>query len=525
MSEDSPNPYDQIPYRGFPRRHAHPDLMAANATIFGLAPPPVESARVLEIGCGDGANLISIAASLPGAQCTGIDSADTHVNQGNEVVQGAGLTNIELKKADFSEFTPEQPFDYIIAHGVYSWITDEEQKMLLAAIKKQLSPNGVAFVSYNCYPGWNLRKLVREMMLYRTRNVSDPQERVNIARQILPTVAAAVPATMQGYAALLADEQALINQTDDYYIAHEHLEQENEPCYFHEFAGRLNASGLQFLCEAELASMFINRYPAALGALQTEAGDAIESEQLLDFAMLRMFRQSLICHDGTEVSRQIGTDVVKAMRASAFGVYEQAPQVFDARPESFQGARGANVTTSHPLAKAAMWALAENFPRRLTFEELQTLAHQKLTGTDSAALEVDAMEQASQSLAEMLLACATADIVELHTSAGNFVTEASDAPVASGLARFQAGRGTSVTTLAHSTLNLDAVNQQLLQLCDGTNGREALVATLQNLVSEGKVILQDQGQTASGADEVKRLAEEQVEARLANFARNGLLAG
>ncbi|MEM1297207.1 MAG: class I SAM-dependent methyltransferase, partial [Verrucomicrobiota bacterium] len=276
MPEEPPDPYDQIPYRGFPRRHSHPELLAAHATIFGLSPQAVESSRILEIGCGDGANLISIAASLPNAHCSGVDRSVTHIEKGQEVITGAGLANIELQQGDFTELpAPEQPYDYIIAHGVYSWISHEEQQQLLSLIKNQLAPNGVAFVSYNCYPGWNLRTLVRELMLYRTRNVEDPQQKVNIARQILPVLSGAVPSTMQGYAALLVDEQTLVNQTDDYYIAHEHLEEDNEPCHFHEFADRLDQNELQFLCEAELSSMFINRYPAALTALQTQDGDVI----------------------------------------------------------------------------------------------------------------------------------------------------------------------------------------------------------------------------------------------------------
>lgn len=526
MPEEAPNPYDQIPYRGFPRRHSHPELLAANATIFGLQPPSVATSRILEVGCGDGANLISIAASLPDAQCSGVDRSETHITKGQEVIDGAGLTNIQLQQGSFADLaTPEQPYDYIIAHGVYSWISSEEQQQLLALLKSQLSPNGVAFVSYNCYPGWNLRKLVRELLLYRTRNVEDPQQRVNIARQILPILAGAVPPAMQGYAALLADEQALINQTDDYYIAHEHLEVDNEPCHFHEFATRLDQNSLQFLCEAELASMFINRYPAPLAALQTKDTDVIEAEQLLDFAVLRMFRQTLICHDAQEVSRQLNPDIAKELLATAHGVYDQAPLRFDTQPESFQGSRGANVTTSHPLAKAAMLVMAENWPKRLTFAELETLAHQKLAGTSTAALESEALEQASQSLSEMLLACATADIVELHASAGTFATEVSDKPVASQLARYQAGIGSTVTTLRHVPLNLDTLSQHLIQLCDGNNDLETMALSVETLVSQGKFVLQDQGLTTNVPDDVKRLATQHVEARLSNLAKNALLTG
>ncbi|MEM1296719.1 MAG: hypothetical protein AAGH89_15245, partial [Verrucomicrobiota bacterium] len=249
------------------------------------------------------------------------------------------------------------------------------------------------------------------------------------------------------------------------------------------------------------------------------------AEQLLDFAMLRMFRQTLICHGSIDVNRRLSPDVAKSLLATAFGVYDQAPLRFDGQPESFQGSRGANVTTGHPLAKAAMLVMAENWPKRLPFAELETQAHQKLAGSSSTAQEPEVLEQASQSLAEMLLACATADIVELHISPGTFVTELSENPIASPLARYQAGIGSTVTTLRHVSLNVDTLSQHLIQLCDGNHGLEAMASSVAMLVSEGKFVFQDQGLTTNLPDDVQRLAEQHVQSRLENLARNALLIG
>ena len=516
--------YDAIPYQGFPRQHAHPEVLASAATLFGLQPPPVESSRILEIGCGDGANIISIAASLPGSGCAGVDGSGTQIQKGQEIIQGAGLQNIALIEGDFTHLAePDQPYDYIIAHGVYSWVNPEAQNKLLALIKSQLSPNGIAFVSYNCYPGWHLRQMIRELMLFRTAGIDDPQERINISRQILPVLSQAVPREMRGYAALLQDEQSLLNQTADYYIAHEHLEEDNRPCYFHEFTDQLAANGLQFVTEAELSSMFINRYPAALGALMKEEDGIVEAQQYLDFALLRMFRQSIICHDSQTIERQLTSDVVRQMHASAFGLYAQQPN-FDSQPESFQGAKGANITTSHPVSKAAMVVLAERWPARLTFEELERLAMEKLTGS-SSALEPEAIKEGSQALAEILMAGATAELVELHTAPSRYTTSLSEQPIASELARYQAQSGNAVFNLRHQTVNLDAVNIRLIALLDGTNGHDALVATIRQMATDGELVLQENGQAVEGEEELQRVALAQTMNRLAGFARNALLVG
>src|SRR5579875_368864 len=76
------NPFDEVPYPGFPFPESHPDRLATIATLFGMTPPLLESCRILELGCGDGSNLIPMAFGLPQSQWLGVDLAERPIQKG-----------------------------------------------------------------------------------------------------------------------------------------------------------------------------------------------------------------------------------------------------------------------------------------------------------------------------------------------------------------------------------------------------------------------------------------------------------
>ena len=96
------NPYDQVAYRTFPRRQTHPDRLAAIARYFGMHPSPPGACRVLEIGCGNGGNLIPLAYYLPRSRFTGIDLAAAPVAEARAMAGDLALSNIELRAGDFA---------------------------------------------------------------------------------------------------------------------------------------------------------------------------------------------------------------------------------------------------------------------------------------------------------------------------------------------------------------------------------------------------------------------------------------
>src|SRR6267142_1438469 len=156
--------YDEVPYDSKAFSETHPDRLATVATLFGMQPADVEHCRVLELGCADGSNLIPMAVGLPESAFAGIDLSPRQVGDGQATIATLGLKNVTLRVGSILDVGADEGiFDYIVCHGVYSWVPPEVQNRILTICNRNLAPNGVAYVSYNTYPGWHVRGMVRDL--------------------------------------------------------------------------------------------------------------------------------------------------------------------------------------------------------------------------------------------------------------------------------------------------------------------------------------------------------------------------
>ena len=117
--------YEEVPYPSRAFAETHPDHLATLARLFGLTPPPVERCRVLELGCAAGSNLIPMALSLPGSHFVGVDLSSRQIAEGQATAAALGLTNVVLEVLNLADVgSGLGRFDFIIAHGVYSWVEE-----------------------------------------------------------------------------------------------------------------------------------------------------------------------------------------------------------------------------------------------------------------------------------------------------------------------------------------------------------------------------------------------------------------
>ncbi|MFO0635500.1 MAG: class I SAM-dependent methyltransferase [Nannocystaceae bacterium] len=174
----APTAYDALPYTSYPYPRTHPDRLAALATLFGLSPAPPRTARVLELGCAGGGNLVPMAEALPQAQFVGVDLSATQIEQARSFAAAAGVRNLALHHASILDVDASfGEFDYVLCHGVYSWVPPPVQQAILSVCRERMRPDGIAYVSYNTYPGWHMRELVRDMMRWHTRTIAEPRPR------------------------------------------------------------------------------------------------------------------------------------------------------------------------------------------------------------------------------------------------------------------------------------------------------------------------------------------------------------
>ena len=288
--------------------------LAALGRLFGVDAPDVRTARVLELGCAERRQSTAAGYYMPSASFVGIDFSGRQLEQGREIAARAGLDNVELIHGDIAELDASHTdFDYIICHGVYSWIPDSVQHAIMRICRDRLTPNGIAYISYNVYPGWHMRSMIRDMMLYHTASLDDPVMKVGQARALLDFMVNHA-GDSGAYPTLLNAELEGLRNAGDYYLRHEHLSEDNSSVYFHEFAARADSYSLQYLAEADLSSMISSNLSAEVATtLAKIAPDIIRMEQYMDFLRNRTFRQTLLTHRGVRLSRHLTGESLRSL--------------------------------------------------------------------------------------------------------------------------------------------------------------------------------------------------------------------
>ncbi len=517
--------YEAVPYPSFSYPQTHPDRLATVATLHGLLPVAVERCRVLEIGCASGGNLIPMAAGLPGSHFVGIDLSARQIAAGQAMVAELGLSNIELRPLNLLDITSELGrFDYVIAQGVYSWVPAPVRNQLLALCRDHLTPSGVAYISYNTYPGWHGRGAVRDMMCYHIRRLSDPKARVVQARELLSFLARSVPVEGNAYGSLLREEEQNLRDKWDAYLLHDELETVNEPVYFHQFVEHAERAGLRYLGEADPGSTTATQLaPQAVEVLAKMGDDRVGREQYLDFVTNRMFRQSLLCHREVTPRPPHPEHLAPFRVASRARCLSARPDLRTGKVEEFRGPSGPSVGTDHALTKAAFLHLAEFWPLALPLADLQAAARTRLAAEAVVVQEETAYARDNHLLAENLLQAFLAGVLELHIHAPPLTLQPGRLPRAPEFARLQARAGNRVTNLRHEVVPLDDISRHLLGLLDGSRDRETLVEAMRQWVGARGMVVQRHGRPVTDADQVRGALAEGLTAQLEALARAALL--
>jgi methyltransferase-like protein len=524
MTDVTPNSYDEVPYPSAPMSQTHPDRLATLGTLFGLSPPRVDRCRVLELACADAGNLLTMAEGLPESQFVGIDLSARHIADGQAALRELGLKNVTLRQQSILDVTPELGlFDYVIAHGVYSWVPAAVQDKILRICHDHLTTHGIAFVSYNTYPGWHQRGVVRDLMRYHTRNVADAGNRAARARDVL---ALFLETALDGtYRQMLEEEQERIGPTKDSYVFHEHLEEVNEPVYFHEFARRAARHGLQFVAEADRGALAVGRdSPRVREALDRLGDDVVLREQYRDFLTNRTFRQTLLCHQGASLHREPNHERVLGLHvAGRPRPVSERPDVQSAKVEEFRGPSGAIASTGHSISKMAFVQLMEAWPRAVAFDELQATARTRLVGDAVVVQGRDAYLRDTRLLAENVLQAFRAGVLELHAHAPGGVAEPSDRPRALAMARRHAAAGEFVANARQQMVRLDLLSRHLIQALDGTRDRAALVEYMVTAVRQGGLTQERHGRRVEDPDHLRAVLTRELAPNLRRLALSALL--
>jgi len=502
--------YDEVPYTSAAFPVSAPEHLRAVAHLFGLDTPLPERARVLELGCAAGGNLIPFAVRHPDAEVVGVDLSPVQIDIGRGLVEAMGLANVRLIQGSIAELGDELGrFDYIVCHGVYSWVPEEVRVAILDVCDRLLTDNGVAYVSYNTYPGWKAKEIVRDAMLLRAGDRATAQERLAYARGMIEFLhEQAAEGSVLG--TVMKEHIDMIREGEDFYLSHEYLELCNAPCYFRDFVAAARDSGLEYLGDATVASMFASNYGAAAApALLAECGgDQVMLEQLMDFLQNRTFRQSLLVRAGRRGEIQYQVDPERIARLHLAGRY--VPETGADGAPQWRYAGGATVSVGTDATRVVLERLNAAWPATVSAVELM------------ADASVEDASRVSDLITNLVIGNAVRFRVE-PVVAGTM----SASPFAHAAVRALAAAGENPMSLFnqwHQPIQLTPLQRYLLPLLDGATQPEALVEVVLREVEQGRLHVMREGQPLTNGDAVAASVREQVNASLNLLMLNAMLA-
>jgi SAM-dependent methyltransferase len=291
------NPYDELPYVSSPIEWTAPERMAAVSLLQGGPVPELVGLRYLELGSGDATNLIPLARYRPESEFIGIDGSARLVDAAVAERDANSLSNLSLRNGSFDETLGKMtgPFDYVVLHGVFSWVDDRTRDLLLAFAARALAPAGLLYVSYNALPGWNVRGLVRDYLLSYTRGAATLRERVTAAKGAATRIAKTLLSSPHPYSQLLGGEFALARDGGDSYIAHEYLAETNRAYWQSEIASLGEAHGLSVVGDADLGYANAAAPPGVREWVAAEKLEARGMGDTVDLLCYAQFRCALLC--------------------------------------------------------------------------------------------------------------------------------------------------------------------------------------------------------------------------------------
>ena len=513
--------YDSTPYTGNPYGYSHPSLLAAFGALYGLTPTVPDNSRILELGCGDGNNLIPIAYDLPDSTFIGIDLSEVQIRSGQKKLDSLGLKNIRLETRSIMDLEPaEGKFDYIICHGVYSWVPDGVKQKILDICRHNLADQGIAYISYNVLPGWQFNKSMRDMMLFRTRHIQSPADRSDAAFDLIKTMLNATSESNRFHHVQLRFFGKTLEIVPDAssYLLHEYMEADNDPFYFHEFASALKDNGLQYICDGDQPDFELDSLPAdAADKFEEISADALELEQFIDFINNTRFRRSLICHHGVPVDSDYrlermthlfaATDVVPVLDSPDSPIREA---------KAFRTSGGRRFRTEHSLARTILWKLSEIKPCTIDIPSLIKAVEQ-----EGAPQSEPDLSKLADKIGHAVYSLFFNGVVELLAAPRRCVLAAGDLPAASPVARLLS-RSHRVTNLCHRTIVMDdEMARFVLPRLDGTHDRESLHTLMLEAVRNGQVTIPNANEENEAL--TRELISDQLETILAHLCRCGVM--
>ncbi len=519
VNEKISHSYNETPYQSYPFSQTTPEHLFAIAYLFGIQAVPVEGARILELGCASGGNLIPTAVRLPHAHLVGLDLSTTQIAEGQATIARLGLGNISLQHADLSDVNKSLgQFDYIIAHGVYSWVPAEVQAAMLRICSENLSPNGLAYISYNTYPGWKYREVIRDAMMFRGATRETPQERLSYARGMMDFLRDRTHANHLSKQNIERALDSFKNQSD-YYLIHEYLEECNFPCYFKDFVAASNKHGMIYLAESQPACMFVSHFPAETADLLLKEcnGSQVILEQHIDFLTDKTFRQTILIPEqrAAEIDYRLSHARLQNMHFAGLFTPVNSTTGQD-ESSNFTSYNNTTITITHPLTLIAAQILTEHYPSTLPVHSIAQELSKRSPKSD--------LTECMLVVLEFLNGMVVQGTIRYRCSAISVATQIPEFPLKDSSACQTQFDQNFITNVWHDNVYLNVIELSILPLLDGLHDHAALREHLKQEAANGQITFKKQDVPITDPAELELSINDHLQTSLNTMKHKGLLS-
>ena len=465
--------YDKVPYKGAIIPNSYPGHLALCNMWHNGRHSPLQGFHLTELGCGDGANLLPMAFYHPDSTFIGIDNAESGLSRAREGARQIGLHNIQFVQKDICEIEQAEivQCDYIIAHGLYSWVSDGIREAILQFCRNGLSATGLAFISYNAQPGWASRGLVRDILL-RSASVQQAaiEDKANKAIEVATELLQAMPSRDYAYAVLLAEELERVRDGKPFYVFHEYLEEFNEGVWLRDFVQRARQNDLNYVCDAQF-SQWEGQVPKELKHSLSQAGlDPIEQEETADLLCNRYFHASILCRSDVPGESMSHPKILEQVSiASSLRADSDPFDLTEGVVELLIGTHGQEIILDVSIIKAAVVLLAAQWPIGMQLNNLFQQASRLLSENGHNVLE-DAQSQ----LTDELITLFEAGGIDLRLQQPDYSRGLPEYPKLHKLARYEIGHRDALTTPYHLPLSFNDQFLEVVSVMDGSKSTKEI---------------------------------------------------
>lgn len=504
------------PPRSFPSTHI--GRLGAIGQIFNLHTADPAKARVLQLGCSQGFNLLAMAQLFPSTEFVGVNCGDKPTDYANQALEATGLSNVKFLDEDILNISADLgKFDYIITQEIYSSVPENLKDAILRISSENLNRNGIALISYNCLPGWSMRGALRDMILMHTAGISNASEKISQSKALIRFLAESC-FEETSYGKYLRQELDLFSNAHDSYVAHNLLGSFNDALYFRDFLESAAKHKLLYLGDSDPSTMIVDNLPRqAAETLKALQIDLISKEQYMDFVRNRMFRSTLLCHSGSAINRNIEPLKILDFQLTSLALLKSRHT--STAPAIFRNQDGVELIVSDDLTASILELVAGTctVPRKVKdiINDCLPIVERNNNLNENPALLL--------TICQILLQAYFRKMIDFSITNCTRPYLAHDKPEALPLARWQASTGNHLSTTSLNMLKPDQLIAKLVTLCDGSRSRIDIVSSLIQAVESNELVIRENNQPITNCDRLNQVVEGLYDGGIRELYRLGVL--